>query len=235
MTRNVCIVSPAISVAMCMTSFNTSRDVIIVLPSSSVRDSLTRTSSQYAAHLPGSPAERYLAARGISLEVAATHLLGYVASPAPGDEHVVGRLSIPYLTPSGVLSLRYRTLADGPKYLSHVGDHVRPYNVMALHRVSMTCLITEGELDAIMAELVTGLPAVGIPGSQAWQPHFTYLFDDYDRVIVLADGDDAGRDLARKVCASLPNAMSTAMPDGLDVNDFVLNEGADALRARVGL
>lgn len=206
-----------------------------MLPSASVKDSLTHTSSTYAAHLPGSPAERYLAGRGISLEVAATHLLGYVASPEPGDEHVVGRLSIPYVTPGGVLSIRYRTLADGPKYLSHTGDHVRPYNVMALHRVSMTCLVTEGELDAVVAQLVTGLPAVGIPGAQAWQPHFTHLFDDYERVIVLADGDDAGKELGRKVCGALPNAIATPMPEGQDVNEFVLREGEHALRSKVGL
>lgn len=185
--------------------------------------------------LPGSPAESYLAGRGIGREVAATHRLGYVASPEPGDEHVAGRLSIPYVTPGGVLSVRYRTLKDGPKYLSHTGDKVRPYNVMALHRVSMTLLLTEGELDCLVAQEATGLPAVGIPGAQSWQSHFTYLFEDYERVIVLADGDDAGKELARKVCSALDNAIAISMPDGQDVNDFVMSQGAQALRSRVGL
>lgn len=161
--------------------------------------------------------------------------LGFVASPEPGDENVVGRLSIPYSTPGGVLSIRYRTLTDGPKYLSHTGDSVRPYNVSSLHRTSLTCLLTEGELDCIVAEQATSLPAAGIPGSQSWAPHFTHLFDDYERVIVLADGDDAGKELGRKVCASLPNAISISMPEGQDVNEFVMREGANALRTKVGL
>lgn len=186
--------------------------------------------------LAGSPAEAYLAGRGISPAVAATHLLGFVAEPMPGDEGMVGRLSIPYITPTGVVSIRYRTLSDGPKYLGRAGDAIRPYNVMALHRASPTLLVTEGELDAIVAEQATSMiPTLGIPGAQAFKPHFALLLEDYQRVIVLADGDDAGKELGRKVCASLENAISVPMPDGLDVTDFVLKEGAEALRARTGL
>ena len=148
---------------------------------------------------------------------------------------MAGRLSIPYLTPRGCVTIRFRTLTDGPKYMSRAGDSIRPYNVLALHRPSPVLLVTEGELDAVAAETYTGYPAIGIPGAQAFKPHFSLMLEDYQRVIVLADGDDAGKELGRKVCASLDNAISVPMPEGMDVTDVVLKEGPESLKQRAGL
>ena len=75
----------------------------------------------------------YLAARGITKEAALTHRLGYVAEPLVGHEQYVGRLAIPFLTPTSVVDIRFRALSadDGPKYLSRAGAEDHLYNVGA--------------------------------------------------------------------------------------------------------
>jgi DNA primase len=92
--------------------------------------------------------------------------------------------------------------------------------------------ITEGEIDAITAQ-VCGLPAVGVPGAQAWLPHFREPFLGYRDVFVLADGDEAGLRFANTVAGTLPNAKVIPMPPGQDVNSLVLSEGKQALLERM--
>jgi DNA primase len=201
--------------------------------SQSVRDSLEKATATYAQALHGSVAQQYLVSRGIPVEVQAGFRLGYVVNPAPGDENMVGRLAIPYLTPGGPVALRFRTLTDGPKYLSHVGDKSRLFNVADLHLPSPTICLCEGELDTVVCSGVAGLPAVGVPGVNQWQSFYRILLNDYARVVVLADGDKAGSDFAKRVVDQLSNATVVPMPDGMDVNDFVLTHGVEGLIERV--
>lgn len=112
------------------------------------------------------------------------------------------------------------------------GDKARLYNTHALTRYSKDVSITEGELDAVTAELA-GVPAVGVPGAQMWKPYFRELFLGYRNVNILADGDEAGLDFAKQVAKTLPNARIIPMPDGDDVNSLVLKRGAEALRERI--
>src|SRR3954466_10983729 len=105
--------------------------------SGSQRTSLQAAAERYAAALPSSgTAMDYLNARGISEEVASTYLLGYVEEPVIGHDEFKNWLCIPFVTPSGVVALKFRRIAGdaNPKYLSD-GDS-RLYNVGALHRSS---------------------------------------------------------------------------------------------------
>ena len=146
-------------------------------------------------------------------------------------------LAIPYVRWSpgsgwSVASIRFRrlTVAEGQsKYLSVTGDTGRLYNTLALLKRSPTIAITEGEIDAITAD-VAGIPAVGVPGAQAWKPHFREPFIGYEDVFILADGDDAGRTFAETVASSLPNARIRSMPPGSDVNSLVMGRGVQALK-----
>lgn len=204
--------------------------------SASQRAYLWEATSRYRQALPGSPAAEYLGNRGIPLST--PFGLGYVKEPLPGHEMFRGCLAIPYMRWSqwrgwSVASIRFRRLdGSNPKYLTVAGDRARLYNTHALTRPSKDISITEGEIDAITAELA-GLPAVGVPGAQTWKHYFCELFLGYRHVNILADGDEAGLSFAKQVAKSLPNARIIPMPDGMDVNSLVIKHGSDALLERI--
>ena len=179
----------------------------------------------------------YLMGRGIEREVAATYLLGNVAEPLVGDDDYVGRLSIPYITRAGVVDIRYRALSSEqtPKYLSRTGAESKLYNVNALLKNSDTIAICEGEIDAITMDALVGIPAVGVPGANNWRRHFRLLFEDYTQVFVMCDGDQAGKEFGKRISSELDGATVSHCPEGSDVNELFLNEGADGIRKRVGL
>ena len=210
----------------------------------SQRDFLRAATQRYRDSLPGSPGEEYLASRGLRApsirQEVDRFLLGYVADPLPGHEMYRGMLAIPYLRWSqehgwAVVSIRYRRIADsegGGKYLTQAGDRPRLYNTLALLKNTSKIAITEGEIDAITAQ-VCGIPTVGVPGAQAWQPHFREPFLGYRDVFILADGDEAGLQFAHNVAKTLFNAKVIPMPTGHDVNSLVIEQGKQALLSRL--
>ena len=130
-------------------------------------------------------------------------------------------------------SIRFRRLDGGtPKYMTVAGDKPRLYNTVALTRYSRDMAITEGEIDAVTAELA-GVPTVGVPGSQMWKPYFRELFLGYRNVNILADGDEPGLEFAKTVAKTLPNARIITMPTGSDVNELVNTQGKQALLERI--
>jgi hypothetical protein len=214
--------------------------------SDSHKSFLREATLTYQQQLPGSPGEDYLGNRGLGWpsikEKMSRFALGFVADPLPGHEMFKGFLAVPYLRwskdhPWAVVSVRFRCIQDHDhkghgKYMTAPGDRPRLFNTLALLKDSPKIAITEGEIDAITAH-VSGLPAVGVPGAQAWQPHFREPFLGYRNVFVLADGDDAGMVFANTVAASLPNAKIIPMPPGEDVNSLVAAKGKDALLERI--
>jgi hypothetical protein len=181
----------------------------------------------------------YLAARGIDRGAADGYLLGLVVDPDPVHQQYEGRLSIPFITPTGVVYIRFRCLEDHDckenfhgKYEGVSGETTHLYNVGSLHLPGDTVAITEGELDSLVSS-EAGMPAVGVPGATNWKPFYYRLFDDYERVIVVGDGDTAGREFVATLARNLPNAIRRPMPEGLDVNSFVLKHGADEYLAYV--
>jgi len=179
----------------------------------------------------------YLLGRGINGDAARTHRLGYVKEPMIGHEAYTGRLSIPYLTPTGAVDIRFRALHpdETPKYMSRPGAEQHMYNVLAFQEDSDIICICEGEIDTIVMHSMVGVPAVGMPGANGWKNWYSRAFSDYRKVLVLTDGDQAGRDLGKKIMQAIDVAVVVSMPDGLDVNEVFLNEGAEGIRKRVGL
>lgn len=179
----------------------------------------------------------YLTGRGIGKEVAGMYRLGNVVEPLVGDDDYAGRLAIPYITPAGVVDIRYRALMpeQSPKYLSRTGAEAKLYNVSALLKSSDTIAICEGEIDAITMDALVGIPAVGVPGANNWRRHFSLLFEDYSQVLVMCDGDQAGKDFGKRISGELDGATIIHCPEGSDVNDLYLQEGAEGIRKRVGL
>lgn len=205
------------------------------LPSPEQRLLLAQAVSQYQADLAGGiAAQDYLKSRGFTEQVATAWRLGLVSSPLVGHENYRGRLAIPYLTGAGPVNLRFRCLKDHvckdegcPKYLSSDGADNNLFNVLDLTKPGDSICVAEGELDAVTLSMC-GIPAVGVPGAQGWQKHFGRCLDDFSRIFVLGDGDDAGKSLTKKLISDV-RAIPVRMPKGHDVNSLYMEGGRDAL------
>lgn len=206
-------------------------------PSSAQRAMLARAQKAYSANL--GPAVGYLATRGISAEHAAIAGLGVVTGEVVDHEQKIGRLAIPYMTPAGPVNMAFRCLqphscgASGcPKYLQSEGLGNNLYYVRAFEDAEDFICISEGELDALTLN-ICGIPALGISGAEKWEPHWTEIFDDFQYVYVMIDGDSAGDKFGAKVTKAIPHAVKIRMPDGEDVNSMYVKHGTLYLHERL--
>ncbi len=202
--------------------------------SQSQKELLGRAAYKYAANI--FQAEDYLASRGISREAARLARLGVVEEPETGHEAFSGRLSIPYITKSGIVDLRFRALnpAVEPKYMGMTGQETKMYNVLDIEKAGDWIAVCEGELDTLTLSAMVGIPCVGVPGANSWKKHYTRLLADFERVFVFADGDQPGREFAASLARELPVTV-VGLPDGQDVNSMFLQEGPEYLREKMGL
>jgi hypothetical protein len=200
---------------------------------------------KYAAN--GEALAEYLAGRGLeSLATSSSPWgLGLVVGPEPGHEHVTGRMSIPYLTRAGCVEIKFRCLRDHdckaekcPKYLYASGGEHRLFNANAFFQPSDVIAVVEGELDAVAVQHLTGVPAVGYPGTSGFQEFMARCFSGFARVLVVADGDEAGRAAAKSVAKEIGRFADSAtvvrLPDGEDSNSYIHTFGVDAYRKVIG-
>ena len=192
--------------------------------------------ASWAYHAQVDAVAAYLTSRGITHETAIQFRLGSVQEPMIGHEAYAGRLAIPFLSPTGIVDIRFRLIGegDGPKYLTRPGAQSHIYNVGAFQEDTDVIAICEGEFDTMMA-CQSGVTAVGISGANNWKDWYARAFVDYRKGLVLCDGDQAGRDLGKRVAQQIDRAVVVHMPDGMDVNEVILAEGAEGFRKRVGL
>jgi len=163
-----------------------------------------------------------------------------------------GWLTIPYLTPTGVIAIKVRRIEDNterpaPKYVQLEGEGSHLYNVRDLQKPSPFIVIAEGEIDAATVSGMAGVPCVAVPGvanakdedsgKVKWSDPSVMrrIFEDYNFVIVLFDGDDAGRKAADRIKKAIPRAQIVAMPEGMDANSIFLRDGAEGLRKLLGV
>ena len=194
--------------------------------------------SAYQADLGAdAQAQHYLSRRGISPETARRFRLGVVRRPVQGHESLTGRLSIPYITPAGVVNANYRCIADHDckeagehhrKYLKPEGLPVNLFNVRDLKATGDVICICEGEIDTISLSMC-GIPAVGVPGAKTWEDHFRLCFQDFTRVLACGDADNAGKSLNKRLIEAV-RATPVRIPKGEDMNSLYLKEGPDGLR-----
>lgn len=205
------------------------------------RQALTAKAQEYASNIDHGM--EYLLSRGLTKDVAGMFRLGYVTS---GE--YAGRLTIPYVTPAGVVQIKYRCTDlshhDGfkhshegcPKYLYEAGTGQYLFNAQVLIYAAERVVITEGEMDAIAVQAYTGVPAVGYPGVDSWKahPHWRLCFEGVNEVIVVTDGDKTGKEAARRVAESIGiYARVVDMPLGEDSNSFIASQGAGAYLERL--
>lgn len=203
---------------------------------------MLEAANRYADRIDEATLE-YLNGRGISEQVAALYSLGTVTDPLPGHEGHTGWLSIPYITAMGLcVGFKFRRLDDGkPKYGQPLGGTTHLYNVADIVKPFSRIVITEGELDAVIVSGVLGIPAVGCPGVANWKSHYPRLFNGYDTVYVVGDhdvkedGSNPGAEFNRRVASEVMNATIVNLPEGLDINDYYLQNGHDKTRRLLGV
>lgn len=204
--------------------------------SSVQRRSLERATLQYMDHLP--EAEEYLAGRGIELEVARSVGLGVVRDPIPGHDGLEGRLAIPYLTPSGPVNMNFRCMLDHnckehghQKYMTWSGLETTLWGVQFLAQAEDYIAVAEGEIDALSSN-IAGVPCVGISGAEKWKDHWNNVFEDFTRVYVWQEGDEAGKRFGDMLVREV-GAIRLALPAKEDVNSTLVGVGGEALRSRI--
>jgi len=210
--------------------------------STELSKSLIEAANRYADQVDEATL-RYLAGRGISEEVAALYSLGTVTDPIPGHEMHEGWLSIPYITAGGhCVGYKFRRLDDGkPKYGSPMGQKAHLYNVTDITKPSSRIVVCEGELDTVIVSGVLGLPAVGVPGVQAFKDHFVKLLGGYETVYVVGDNDvkedgsNPGQEFAKRVAGEIMNSQIVTLPPNTDINEYYLSNGLDATRHLLGV
>lgn len=205
--------------------------------SAAQRKFFEQAATTYQSDLAGdTSAQAYLTSRGLGPDAAGTFRLGVVQRPLPGHEQYRGRLAIPYLTPAGVVNLRFRCAeaheCEGhPKYLSAEGAGTNLFNVLDLKKDSPFICVAEGEIDTMSLSLA-GLPAVGVPGVDTWQKHFSRCLEDFEVIYAFGDGDKAGGKFSNFL-ARETRARPIRMPNGKDCNDIFREQGAEGLRALI--
>lgn len=205
------------------------------MPKPDIRKSLEEATEEYQAQLQDDDeALTYLEGRGITSEAQDYFRLGIVRKPQDGHESYLNRLAFPYITPTGVVTIRFRVLGKPSekqaKFLSLPGDESRLYNTQDLPG-SYEIYLCEGETDTI-ACWQAELPAVGLPGASQWQSNsriYSRIFANR-RVTVLVDNDDqgAGLSFAQDVYRTLGGCKSIVMPQGHDVSSFIQEDGTEA-------
>lgn len=224
--------------------------------SDSQKADLVKAAKAYHSSYRGSPAEAYMAHRGLG-EAADRFKIGFVSDPLPEHDTYRGRLAIPYLRPAGgldaVATIRFRCIAEActkhpggnwreeehhpghAKYLGLPGDPPMLFHTQALIEPSPYIGLAEGEFDTMASVVLADVPTSGLPGVSSWRDHFTPAFAGFETVFALGDGDDAGIKFTVTMAERLANSKPCAMPPELDVNKFILRNGADAYRKRLGV
>jgi DNA primase len=216
-----------------------------IVPDVNLMKYLESAADQYhAALLENQGAMDYLLSRGINRATWDSFKLGIVDDPFPDHTSYAGRISIPYMTVSGIATMRFKAIPDsngmtnGAKMLSLPGalGKGRPYNIVDALTTTDVLVIAEGEPDTWTVSQL-GIPVIGIPGAKAWKRIFKPLFLYRGDLIVIVHNDDdgSGRAFANSVSANLPYARHVLMPEGHDANSLFNEIGGDGLLEALGI
>ena len=200
--------------------------------------------SRYAAALPGSPAESYLKARGLTAETMQRFKLGYMVN-ARGEDVV----TIPYNTQGSYYGMRIINSSSGRAHDNLKGGRVPLYNPAAMYAGSV-CFIVESPICAISIEQA-GYHACALAGTG----HINNLIDQIKQrtpsaaLIICMDNDDAGRKARDKIDSGMQglhvfycDGTAAIMGDAQDAqdasyhkdpNEVLQAEGAEELQKRL--
>jgi len=153
-------------------------------------------------------------------------------------------ITIPYLDTDGNrVATRYRLALDGEnRFTWERGNRPCLYGLWRLREWSdtETLYLCEGETDTLTF-WSAGLPALGIPGASVWRAEWWLHLTRFQRVRVIPDADDAGRQLVQKLTETCPPDLLERvevleLPEGCkDANELWLQGDADPERFREAL
>lgn len=197
----------------------------------------TATQTYYEQLKDSNEAIDYLKGRGFDGEAVKKLRFGFVGDPLESHREMAGMVSIPFITPTGTVAVRFRRVAgEGNKYHQETGSLSPLFNVRDFHRSEPYIAICEGEFDGAVLSALVGVPCVGLPGVGQWNKSgkiYRRLFQDYDKVFVIMDPDDAGQKAAVQIVKAIPNAVNILLP--FDLNDTFLAYGKDYILKELGL
>lgn len=163
-------------------------------------------------------AHRYLVERGIHGATAAEFGVGLYS----GGGLMRGRIVIPIHNPRGEL-VAYAGRAvngSGPKYKLPTGFRkgLEIYNVHRAARAgSDRVIVVEGYFDCLRVHQAGFWCVVGLMGCVLSVQQQTLLLERFETVLLMLDGDEAGRDASRAIAARLSKSCSVGVvrvPDG---------------------
>lgn len=218
-----------------------------LLPSPGQLRNLTEATERYAEQID--LAGPFLTGRGITKEAASAARLGVVHDPMPTHERFRGHLAISYVTPvGGAVAMKFRCIADHickdvgcQRYDQPSGQKVHLYNAGLLATTKADVVaVCEGELDAILCTHELGIPAVGTAAG-TWLDHYPRCFADFEEVIIIADhdvkpdGSSPGVKHAKKVQSTISRSRIVTPPAGMDLGEWFIKEGREAVLKGIGL
>jgi DNA primase len=187
------------------------------------------------------PVHPYLAQRGIDRAAAVEFGVGFYAGPGLQS----GRIVIPIGNAHGETVAYAGRAMDGrlPKYKLPAGFRKR-LELFNLHRAvatgSRSVIVVEGYFDCLRVHQA-GLPwVVALMGSSLSAEQENALLEHFDRIVLLLDGDAAGRAASRTLAARLSGRCRVAVvlvpdgaqPDQLSVTAIHKLMGDHAIRPR---
>lgn len=199
----------------------------------------------------------YLLGRGIGPEAVERYRIGQVDDTHPEHADYAGMLCMPYLTRSGVVSLKFRRAHECGADCKHA-KYISPYETRLFNTLAMdqadregVLAVAEGELDTIVLDAYCGIPAVGVPGVDTYKKHpeWRELLRGYETVLIFKDNDPEqirkrpdgseekfrpGDELAKAIRRDVDAARIVRLPSK-DVNDTYIEFGRDGVRGAAGL
>jgi DNA primase len=168
----------------------------------------------------------YLVERGIDLATAGAFGVGFYAGPGL----LSGRVAIPIANAQGqTVAYAGRALGDSlPKYKLPTGFR-KAWELFNLNRAAatgrQTVIVVEGYFDCLRVHRA-GLPwVVALMGSSLSAEQENALLAAFDRVVLLLDGDAAGRAASRAIAARLSKrclVVEVQVPDGAQPDQLSL-------------
>lgn len=178
----------------------------------------------------------YVAGRGINSDVARLFGVGHYAGPGI----MSGRIVIPIHSPEGALVAYAGRTIDGrePRYRFPLGFR-KSQLLFNLHRAvkerDRRCVVlVEGFFDCMKVQQAGQMPVVALMGSTMSACQQDLLRENFDAVILMLDGDEAGRSatgviaecLSRWVSVNIAKVPAGSQPDQLSAEQIqqIINE-----------